>query len=238
MFRWRTYTPLLTFPFFFIFRKESIFIDLSPAGDALYQTMCMAISLSGEGVRMLTVGFVPSGTSGRNTKTQLATFLNSTGIYSTTRNPLYLANYLMFIGLTLMLRSWELFLINTALFAFAYYFIIRAEENYLQGQFGKDFTAFLSRVPRFFPRPWLYQKPETPFSWRMVMRREHDTVMAVVIAFALIEHLRVYVKTGEWIADPFWIYFSIGVVLADAAIKAVVKFTPLLQSPPPPEDKS
>ena len=58
-----------------------------------------AIVLSGVGfvIRAYTIGTTPRGTSGRNTKEQVAEVLNSTGIYSVVRHPLYLGNYFMWI---------------------------------------------------------------------------------------------------------------------------------------------
>ncbi|MGB8874133.1 MAG: hypothetical protein WCC75_12145, partial [Desulfobaccales bacterium] len=45
-------------------------------------------------------GLPPRGTSGRNTQGQVAETLNTTGIYSLVRNPLYLGNFLIWLGLS------------------------------------------------------------------------------------------------------------------------------------------
>ena len=55
------------------------------------------ISFLGEAIRIFTVAYTPAGTSGRNTKQQLADTLNTTGIYSLLRHPLYLGNFFMFL---------------------------------------------------------------------------------------------------------------------------------------------
>ena len=49
--------------------------------------------------RAWAIGTTPAGTSGRNTKEQVAEVLNSTGIYSIVRHPLYVGNYFMWIGI-------------------------------------------------------------------------------------------------------------------------------------------
>ena len=50
----------------------------------------------------LCVGFTPRGTSGRNTKEgQVAESLNTLGMYSMCRHPLYLGNLLMWLGIVM-----------------------------------------------------------------------------------------------------------------------------------------
>ena len=46
-------------------------------------------------------GHVPAGTSGRNTRGQIALELNTTGLYSIVRHPLYVGNFLMWLGLAM-----------------------------------------------------------------------------------------------------------------------------------------
>ena len=52
-------------------------------------------------MRFYTVGTTPKETSGRNTNQQVAAVLNSTGMYSMLRHPLYLGNYLIWVGLSI-----------------------------------------------------------------------------------------------------------------------------------------
>jgi protein-S-isoprenylcysteine O-methyltransferase Ste14 len=59
----------------------------------------LGISLFGQAIRAVTVGYAPQNTSGRNTVNgQIADELNVTGIYSLLRHPLYLGNYFMWLG--------------------------------------------------------------------------------------------------------------------------------------------
>jgi protein-S-isoprenylcysteine O-methyltransferase Ste14 len=52
-----------------------------------YSVLAIALSLVGFLIRAYTIGTTPRGTSGRNTKEQVAEVLNSTGIYSMVRHP-------------------------------------------------------------------------------------------------------------------------------------------------------
>jgi len=63
--------------------------------------VAMLVSLCGFIIRAIAIGTTPKGTSGRNTNEQVAESLNRTGIYSTSRHPLYLGNYFMWIGIVI-----------------------------------------------------------------------------------------------------------------------------------------
>ena len=57
------------------------------------------------------MGFAPRGTSGRNTLGQVAEVLNTSGMYSVVRNPLYLGNFVIWLGLALFIKVWWCILI-------------------------------------------------------------------------------------------------------------------------------
>ena len=65
----------------------------------IYQLICLLVSLIGLFVRVHTLGFVRPNTSGRNTHKQIADGINKTGMYSLLRHPLYLGNFLMWLGI-------------------------------------------------------------------------------------------------------------------------------------------
>mgnify|MGYP005945208337 FL=1 len=67
-----------------------------------YRYFCLAVSLAGLAVRIHTVGHAPAGTSGRNTRGQVADTLNTTGFYSIIRHPLYFGNLLISLGIVLL----------------------------------------------------------------------------------------------------------------------------------------
>src|SRR5438093_1407553 len=81
------------------------------------------------------LGQVPDGTSGQNEKL-MATTLNTAGPYALTRNPLYLGNLGITLGLCLLAHDPWLLGIAMALFAVQYRAIIAAEEQFLRQRFG------------------------------------------------------------------------------------------------------
>ena len=119
----------------FDFRNEIIFL---------------IVSLAGQAIRIATVGFAPKNTSGRNTvHGQVADELNTTGIYSVVRHPLYVGNFLMWLGPVLFLRSFS-FTIFFGLFYWLYYErIMFAEEQFLRRKFGEIYDDWSARVKPF-----------------------------------------------------------------------------------------
>jgi protein-S-isoprenylcysteine O-methyltransferase Ste14 len=107
LFRWRSYVLLGFAPLFVlaVLQPEPIESAFGEAADFLFEGLCTAIALLGLGIRIFTVGFVPRGTSGRNTRGQIASTLNTTGMYSLTRNPLYLGNAIIYMAIAMFTQS-------------------------------------------------------------------------------------------------------------------------------------
>jgi hypothetical protein len=169
---------------------------------------CLAISFLGMLVRVLTIGYAPAKTSGRNTSSQLAVQLNTTGVYSIVRHPLYLGNYLIGLGIMLLLWVWWLPVIYTLLFWLYYERIMFAEEAFLNQQFGEAFRKWASVTPAFWPNFSLWRPADLPFSLRNAIGREYTSFFVVVIGHTGIEffeYITLYHRLG-W--KPFWIAFA------------------------------
>jgi len=78
---------------------------------------------------------------------KLQSRLITKGVYSISRNPIYLSEILMFVGFELMLNSWLLlFLVYFILFN---YIKIRKEEELLTEAFGVEYKEYLRKTARF-----------------------------------------------------------------------------------------
>jgi protein-S-isoprenylcysteine O-methyltransferase Ste14 len=77
-----------------------------------------------------------------------------TGIYSKTRNPVYLAHWLLIAGAAAIsgfAANWILVVAEVLLLTI----LIRTEEKELLSRYGNEYARYMRRVPRFFPRwPW------------------------------------------------------------------------------------
>ena len=71
------------------------------------------------------------------------------GPYRFTRNPMYLAMALAYVGLSLLLNSlWALVLLPMVLVVIDV-FVIRKEERYLTAKFGEPYQSYSTRVRRW-----------------------------------------------------------------------------------------
>ena len=104
-FRWRSYLPLVMAVLFILALAQFRYPFAHHGLDLAWDIGCLAVALLGQGVRFFTVGFVPRGTSGRNTRGQVADTLNTTGMYAVVRNPIYLGNFIIWFGLSLFMKS-------------------------------------------------------------------------------------------------------------------------------------
>ena len=192
LFRYRGQIPLI---FFILAAPVILFSDYSwygPLDGFSLTILSILVSLAGIIVRAYTIGTTPAGTSGRNTQEQVADALNSTGIYSLVRHPLYLGNYLMWAGLLLFTGHFW-FIISISLVYWLYYErIMFAEERFLEKKYGQVYTDWSMTAPAFFPRLKGFRKPSIPFSLKSVFRREYSGWLATAIGFAFIDILRQY----------------------------------------------
>lgn len=152
-----------------------------------YNTACLLVSLLGFFIRVYTVGYTPANTSGRNTDRQVADVLNTKGIYSILRNPLYVGNFFMWLGIA-MLTGDLWFIIAFILFYFLYYErIIFTEENYLKSKFGQVYIDWTHRTPIIIPNFKIFVKSQNEFSWKKVLRQEKNGFAALFLIFCFFD---------------------------------------------------
>ncbi|HEU0053094.1 MAG TPA: hypothetical protein VFQ39_07945, partial [Longimicrobium sp.] len=80
LFRWRSYLPLLLLAVVLLGVRDFTYPQGSPALDEAWEALCFAIGAAGLLVRAAALGYAPEGTSGRNTRKQVAQVLNTTGM--------------------------------------------------------------------------------------------------------------------------------------------------------------
>jgi len=216
IFKWRSYLPLLTVPVFIIALYHSEYLErvFGDFADKFWEGLCIGISFLGLFVRALVAGYVPRGTSGRNTKWQAAETLNTTGMYSIVRNPLYLGNFIIVLGILLFVQVWWIVLVGIVGFWFFYERIIFTEERFLRRKFGIVFLEWRKKTPVFYPRFKNWQKPNIPFSFKTVLRREFSTFFSIVASFTFLDIAADFLSEGKLEIESFWIiFFSVGLII-------------------------
>ena len=205
LFRWRSYLPLVGLAIILLALQEYEYPGHNETLDHLWEVVCLVVSLAGLAIRSYTIGHTPKGTSGRNTKHQVADILNTTGVYSLVRNPLYLGNFFMGLGVALFAHLWWLTMIYVLVFWLYYERIIFAEEAYLRDKFGAEYLTWADRTPVIIPSFRNYKKSILPFSFKNVLRREYNGFFAVIVCLFLFETLGELITKRRLEFDSGWI---------------------------------
>jgi len=146
--------------------------------------------LPGELIRLAGVAAAGTVTRRRSRDVQrLVTY----GIFGWVRNPLYVGNFLIWMGFVVISGVPWLVPLAIIVFALEYYFIVAYEEGVLESIFGREYLAYKKTTPRWIPR-----RPKTkesgPHDWGEAWKSETSTFMqygALVLVFGAKEYLRV-----------------------------------------------
>ena len=113
--------------------------------------------------------------------------LSQTGPYAITRNPLYVGNFLIGAGFSVMTGRLLLFLLFIVVFIYIYRVTIQNEETFLSVRFGDTFSRYKERVPVFFPIKFFSSRSASHdisgahFSWKLVIQhREYHTWLGII----------------------------------------------------------
>ncbi len=224
LFRWRSYVLLAFAPFFIYaaYQGETVERFLGESAGEAYEMFAVIMVIAGELIRILTVGFVPRGTSGRNTAGQLAEALNTTGLYSVVRNPLYLGNCMMYLGVAMFSQNIALAVILALVLLPYYERIIAAEEAFLTEKFGAPYIDWAAWTPAFIPRFTGFVPPLMPFSLRSVIRREQASIFGAVLALYLMELGMHHLGQDPEPLGPVW-HWGMGLVTLMFLIAQLLK---------------
>ena len=231
LFRWRSYLPLLGMPVAVAAMASVHWPFGSFEFHQAWEILCLAVSFAGLAIRAITVGHAPIGTSGRNTTEQVAWSLNTTGMYSIVRHPLYFGNYLIGLGAVFVPFVWWLPLLYSTAYWLYYERIMLAEEAFLQQQFGKTFEQWSNATPTFVPKLSLWRRPAEPFSLRFVLRKEYTGLAVVVLLHTAIEISEHLVIDHRFIMEPIWKAFFAAGTSAYLLLRFLKRKTRILDVP-------
>jgi protein-S-isoprenylcysteine O-methyltransferase Ste14 len=142
----------------------------------------------GEALRLWGVHHI--GAISRTRTDRLGPLIDS-GPFALVRNPLYVGNFLLWVGFTLSSGLVWLVPLVAVLLGFEYHAIVRWEERLLEDRMGLVYRDYTRRVPRWVPR--LQAGPNggrsadaSAFPWRETLFSERGTLLAIVGGYVLL----------------------------------------------------
>lgn len=147
----------------------------------------LVIASQGQLLRAITVGLDYIIRGGRDRRVYAERLVQG-GIFAHCRNPLYVGNFLILLGVGVASNSIIFLSVAIPFFIFAYSTIIAAEEDYLRRKFGQEYEVYCGRVNRLMPR--LSGITETlrgmTFNWRRLITGEYGSAYIWMAAIVLV----------------------------------------------------
>ncbi|GAA4323253.1 hypothetical protein GCM10023144_03970 [Pigmentiphaga soli] len=160
-------------------------------------------ALLGQALRILTIGYEYIERGGRNRRVHASRLVQG-GIFGLCRNPLYVGNILICLGIALVVHSLAFYLVVFPFVLFAYVCIVLAEEHFLRGRFGAEYEDYCRRVNRWWPRwsGWRRAVEGMRFNWKRVLVKEYNTVFLLALALAGVMLWSAYRISGPGALPP------------------------------------
>jgi protein-S-isoprenylcysteine O-methyltransferase Ste14 len=109
------------------------------------------------------------------------------GPYRYSRNPLYLGNFLLGIGITAGARSWWILGLFVAYYALFYPMIIRRERERMKSFFPQQYSEYGKKVPLFFPSFRKHLPANGRFSWSLYKKnREYRALYGTILVWLVL----------------------------------------------------
>lgn len=178
LFRYRNALfPVVLLTLLFAFRP--VYAAGNAGVDVFVDALGVLVALAGQVLRVAVIGYVYIIRGGKNARIY-AEDLVTGGFFSHSRNPLYLGNILVLLGLFIIHNNPWVYALGVPFFVIGYAAIVAAEEAYLHEKFGAAYDAYARDVPRWFPRlRGLQQSLEgMRFNWKRVVSKEYGSTFA------------------------------------------------------------
>lgn len=175
-----------------------------------------ALALLGQALRLITIGFDYIHRGGKDGQVYAGRLVRG-GVYGITRNPMYVANAIIAIGMTMHFGSPLAYLIIIPFFLFVYQSIVAAEEAYLRNKFGAAYEDYEKSVNRYVPALSRFREAFAGmrFDWRKSIKKDLGTVVGLTIGLILMPVWRAYFLYGREATEiaamrALWLILSIG----------------------------
>ena len=212
----------------------ALFIGFPPAGqyfgsEALEEwkdVVAIAVTLSGLAFRAAVIGFAYIKRGGLNKKVY-AVDLVTEGFFGVCRNPLYVGNMLIYLGVFLMHGNPYAVVIGVASYWLIYESVIAAEEYFLRQKFGPGYADYCRDVPRWIPNFGRLKEATEgmTFNVKRVLLKDYPTVANGLLALLLLELLETfyYAPAATFTRDLSYTLVPVALILAVTGAIALAK---------------
>lgn len=210
--------PLALIPVFFTYSPAEEYFG-SRSAETASDWVAVLLVLAGLAMRGAVIGYAYIKRGGLN-KQVYADTLVTEGFFSASRNPLYVGNMLIYMGIFLMHGNVAVFLGGSLVMYGIYSSIIAAEEYFLRNKFGAQFDAYCATTPRWLPlwRRIRAATSEMEFNWKRWLVKDYSTVANSFIALVAVEGLQEWKESGQSVDSLPLAYLAIIIALILAAL--------------------
>jgi protein-S-isoprenylcysteine O-methyltransferase Ste14 len=151
----------------------------------------LIVTVTGQLIRGATIGLAYIIRGGKDGKVH-AEDLVTGGIFNHCRNPLYVGNIMMLLGVGILSNSLLYVAVIMPLFILIYHAIVLAEESFLLSKFGQSYQTYCKKVNRWFPSLAGISSTfrSMRFKWKRWILKEYNTQYVWLTGIALILLLR------------------------------------------------
>jgi len=228
LFKHRSYLPLIIVAVglaVYIYTLDSNETTIEQFNNYNIELIYLFVAFFGQFIRAYSVGFAAKNTSGRNTSVgQVADSLNSTGIYSIVRHPLYLGNFFMWLGIALFTANFWFIIAFLFMYWLYYERIMYAEEEFLREKYGNTYVEWAERTPAIIPSFNKWRKPEGTFSLWKVIKQEKSGILNIFLTIFLFKVIAGYILFDTFsLGQNMWTWALVVAVIYYSVVKIVQK---------------
>jgi len=154
-------------------------VPLLVPGQQTARTWIAGLVLVALGELIRTAGVAAAGTVTRRRSRDVQRLVTY-GAFAWCRNPLYVGNFLAWIGFTVVSGVFWFIPVAIVIFAIEYTLIVRYEEGVLESIFGQEYLDYKQRTPRWFGRPPA-GSTHGPHDWKEAIWSERSTLLQYVV---------------------------------------------------------
>lgn len=226
-FKYRNYLFPLFLVLLFVLKKPAYQYSGSHLVEEVKDYVAFLVVIAGLVIRALVIGFAYIKRGGLNKKVY-ADKLVVQGFFGVCRNPLYLGNILIYLGVLLMHGTPVVLLLGGSFFLFVYFTIVRSEEFFLRNKFGTDFENYCKQVPRWIPKLSNLKKSieGMEFNFKRVLIKDYTTIVNAAFAITGLELYERYSFYESFSYTPFQVIFIILVLFV--SVIAIAKKSKIL----------